>query len=693
MDLFASSVLRTLGVLTLAAVLGLVLGLGLGGCVSERGRAVDRDEDAFVPLVDPGEGETLPVDGGARVDASDGPGDAALEVDGGAGADASASQVDPDGSTADPDAQVDPGDPSCERGFVLDGDDCVRDQCEASDDEPAACGDNGQCSDGTQATPTCDCDEGYVLAGTQCVRDLCQASEDDPAACGDHGSCSDGTEAVPTCECDEGYVLEAFQCVRNPCIPLTDDPVPCDDDATCTYEGEGAASCECDLGYDGDGETCQRNACVQLSGEGPPCAANQACTPTGDGTKSCNCEDGFDDCDDSPSNGCEAELAVNEDHCGACGLECAAGLACDAGVCGKRVTEMALGYSVAIGTLSDGTVFGAGYGGAMLRDHVTSSIPVLLSLYDASQVTVNTNHACLVRADGMGAACWGSNANYQLGGAATNDTYEDLALPGVRAIAAGAVHTCVVADNERVYCWGQGDVGQLGNGVAQSGGTRTYSATFAGAGVPVLNVTGAIDVRAGSNLSCALMRTGHVSCWGTFSSTIYAPEPVSNASGTTELSDAVEICGGSAHACALRADKTVACWGSDSAGQLGSGTDPSGRNRWVPVALTDVSAIACGNTHTCALRENGEAHCWGQNSSGQLGTGDTMPSTEPAPVPVLLPAATQARAIYAGSGAVGTCFELTTGQVLCAGYNYYGQLGNGTSGAQQPTPTEITSWP
>jgi hypothetical protein len=45
------------------------------------------------------------------------------------------------------------------------------------------------------------------------------------------------------------------------------------------------------------------------------------------------CAAGFGDCDGTPTNGCEARLAVDGNHCGMCGRRCAAGQVCAAGAC------------------------------------------------------------------------------------------------------------------------------------------------------------------------------------------------------------------------------------------------------------------------------------------------------------------------------------------------------------------------
>ena len=45
------------------------------------------------------------------------------------------------------------------------------------------------------------------------------------------------------------------------------------------------------------------------------------------------CEPGWGDCDGNPTNGCEADLTRDLNHCGACGRGCGAGSLCAAGTC------------------------------------------------------------------------------------------------------------------------------------------------------------------------------------------------------------------------------------------------------------------------------------------------------------------------------------------------------------------------
>jgi alpha-tubulin suppressor-like RCC1 family protein len=142
---------------------------------------------------------------------------------------------------------------------------------------------------------------------------------------------------------------------------------------------------------------------------------------------------------------------------------------------------------------------------------------------------------------------------------------------------------------------------------------------------------------------------------------------------------------GGMHACGLLDGGGVKCWGGNGEGQLGDGTTS---NRTAPVDVSalpaDISAVSAGWQHTCALRDTGEILCWGWNEYGQLGDGSTTGS--PTPVGVLgLPSA----AVSVSAGGHHTCAILDTGSVVCWGWNEYGQLGDGTT-SNSPTPVDVS---
>jgi hypothetical protein len=90
----------------------------------------------------------------------------------------------------------------------------------------------------------------------------------------------------------------------------------CDHDAADGCETDTASSAQ-DCGACGA-------ACAPARGEGA--CIRGACRVT-------SCAQGFADCDRDAANGCEAELATDARHCGACERACGAGQACAAGAC------------------------------------------------------------------------------------------------------------------------------------------------------------------------------------------------------------------------------------------------------------------------------------------------------------------------------------------------------------------------
>ena len=100
--------------------------------------------------------------------------------------------------------------------------------------------------------------------------------------------------------------------------------------------------------------------------------------------------------------------------------------------------------------------------------------------------------------------------------------------------------------------------------------------------------------------------------------------------------------------------------------------------------LDDVVRLSAGRVHTCALLRAGNVVCWGWNEFGQLGRDPSTPwSSEPQPVR----GAAQIQSLSSGSH--HTCAVRDDGKVLCWGENDYSQLGHNL-GAQssQPIPVE-----
>src|SRR5829696_5427142 len=149
-----------------------------------------------------------------------------------------------------------------------------------------------------------------------------------------------------------------------------------------------------------------------------------------------------------------------------------------------------------------------------------------------------------------------------------------------RMLSSGGSHVCGVTTDERAYCWGENNSGQLGNG---------------------LN-----DVQNCNTTPCN-------------------PRPVAVLGGLRFR----QLSAGFLHSCGLTTGAQVYCWGRNSEGQLGDGTRTA-RMRPVPVGGTlRFRQVAAGESHTCAISTADVAYCWGLNTSGQLGDGTILDRLRP----------------------------------------------------------------
>jgi alpha-tubulin suppressor-like RCC1 family protein len=158
---------------------------------------------------------------------------------------------------------------------------------------------------------------------------------------------------------------------------------------------------------------------------------------------------------------------------------------------------------------------------------------------------------------------------------------------------------------------------------------------------------------------------------------------------TGGISDWVAVSAGDLHTCAVRKNGQVYCWGYNAYGQLGDGTTS---NRAIPTLVsggfTDWIEVSSGGFHTCARRINGQLYCWGYNNYGQLGNGTLTNQTVPA-----LVAGGFTDWVTVTTGLYHACAVRSSGALYCWGYNFFGQLGIGST-TNQNTPSLVSggSW-
>ncbi|MCG8421115.1 MAG: hypothetical protein MJE77_24610 [Proteobacteria bacterium] len=292
--------------------------------------------------------------------------------------------------------------------------------------------------------------------------------------------------------------------------------------------------------------------------------------------------------------------------------------------------------------------------------------------------------------------CWGQNEHGELGDGTTRSRRKAKKVTrigrNVAEVAAGAAHTCARKNNGSVWCWGNDEHGQMGSG---SAGTRALSprrVVELGYDVASLSV--------GKYHGCALKADGSLWCWGGNEHGQVADSGLSVESTPVAIAelgyDVARISLGDTakHSCAVTNTGELWCWGSNRKGQIGNGTAAHGSS---PVHVSqdidgspfdEVTDSCTGGNHTCARRSDGSVWCWGSNHTGQVGDPTRTDYMVSRPVQTALPG----KAIHGGLSCAEnhTCAIDSSGSVWCWGDNKYGQLGNGTATAQSAHPVQVT---
>jgi alpha-tubulin suppressor-like RCC1 family protein len=339
----------------------------------------------------------------------------------------------------------------------------------------------------------------------------------------------------------------------------------------------------------------------------------------------------------------------------------------------------------------------------------------------------HADHTCGLTEKGE-AYCWGRNEFGQLGDGMTTSSNVPVRAAGSLVFTdldAGPYHTCGVTSTGQAYCWGAngpfdsnlGDRSGLGYALGApttedcANPNPPYRGAFWPCSPTPLEVSGGIGFRsisAGLWATCGVTASGAAYCWGLngfdnlgTGSDQYTTEPTLVAAGGLAFGEVVH---GAGHSCGL-VNRNAYCWGlfhpAFQWGATGTGTF-GGSSTPTPVvgglSFTTIVPSDANNIYafTCGLTTDGDAYCWGANRRGQLGTDATDLSTcdfdgtsfscSNVPVPV----AGGLDFIALATGNAFACGVAQTRSVYCWGWNFAGQLGDGTT-TNQFTPVRVQS--
>lgn len=197
---------------------------------------------------------------------------------------------------------------------------------------------------------------------------------------------------------------------------------------------------------------------------------------------------------------------------------------------------------------------------------------------------------------------------------------ESLISEKITVASCGSTYTIVRTADSKVFAFGNGSEGVLGNG--------NTAKTYIPQEILALSGSKIRKIACGWSHCLALTTSGKVFTWGNQYKDIFdGSEPILYPTAVNELDNQhiSDIACGDYHSCALshRIPFGLFTWGSNGYGQLGDSYIKVGHVSMSPVQLRleDVQSIFCGGLFTMAKLQDGSVYGWGCNRQNQIGNG------------------------------------------------------------------------
>jgi len=194
-----------------------------------------------------------------------------------------------------------------------------------------------------------------------------------------------------------------------------------------------------------------------------------------------------------------------------------------------------------------------------------------------ASVVAGGYHSCALTRDGV-AYCWGENGTGALGDGTTIDRAAPVAVRTDKrfvALAGGYAHTCGVTTAGAVLCWGQNQFGQLGNGALEHAVVKRDVIRARLTPTLIHSFDTFIAVAAGDAHTCALARDNTMWCWGNNTNGQLGDESVTDRYSPVKVAGGrrfVSVAAAGKHTCGMTTTDELMCWGANRDGEVGDGT-------------------------------------------------------------------------------------------------------------------------
>ena len=242
----------------------------------------------------------------------------------------------------------------------------------------------------------------------------------------------------------------------------------------------------------------------------------------------------------------------------------------------------------------------------------------------ALQIAVGQSTACAIT-EGNTLWCWGANAEGQL---AQGDPFSgpgvNSAVPvqvdvgeTFQSVSIGQGHACAIRMDNTLWCWGRNPSGEIGQAEGYAAQVRVP--------IQVLAPAEWKQIACGQQHTCGIAQDDSLYCWGNNTHNqlgLSAPSPVYEPTAVPGQTNIAQVALDTFHSCALTIAGELSCTGRNIEGMLGDGTfEPKAAfTSSTPQSLWDF--VSVGRFHTCGVRA-GAILCAGENADGRLGVGDT----------------------------------------------------------------------